>query len=120
MRTAVLVKVVDGEIGPFDASALEWALSRGDEVTVLSMGPKSWTDVLLPLTRLGVSRVILLSDPVFAGSDTLATATVLAASTAAELAARNAATVLALPGKWTLTLKTSDKATNWLWKTSAS
>lgn len=77
MRTAVLIKVVEGEIGPFDASALEWALSSGGEVTVLSMGPKSWADVLLPLTRLGVGRVILLSDPAFAGSDTLATATVL-------------------------------------------
>ena len=45
----------------------------------------------------------------------LATAKVLAASTAAVLAVRNAAAVLALPGKWTLTLKTLDKATNWLW-----
>ena len=45
----------------------------------------------------------------------LATAMVLAASTAAEPAARSAATVLVLPGKWTLTLKMSDKATNWLW-----
>lgn len=77
MKTAVLVKVVDGEINPFDASAVEWALSLGGEVTVISMGPRTWEGVLLPLTRLGVGRVILLSDPVFAGSDTLATAYVL-------------------------------------------
>ncbi len=80
MRTVVLVKVVDGEINPFDASALEWALSLGGEVAVVSMGPKPWVDVLQPLTRLGVSRVLLLSDPAFAGSDTLATATVLKAA----------------------------------------
>ena len=77
MKTVVLVKVVDGEINPFDAAALEWALSQGGEVTALSMGPRSWESVLLPLTRLGVGRVILLSDPLFAGSDTLATAFVL-------------------------------------------
>ncbi|MBO4283270.1 MAG: hypothetical protein J5958_01480, partial [Clostridia bacterium] len=78
MKTVVLVKVVDGEIGPFDTSALEHALSLAEnEVTVLSMGPPTWEDVLLPLTRLGVKRVILLSDPVFAGSDTLATSYVL-------------------------------------------
>jgi hypothetical protein len=40
----------------------------------------------------------------------LATAKVLAASTAAVPAARNAATVLDLLGKWTRTLKTLDKA----------
>lgn len=78
MKTVVLIKVVDGEIGPFDAAALEHALSLDhNEVTVLSMGPRAWVDVLLPLTRLGVKRAILLSDPVFAGSDTLATAYVL-------------------------------------------
>ena len=77
MKTVVLVKVVDGEINPFDASALEWALSLCGEVTVLAMGPRSWEERLLPLTRLGVGRVILLSDPLFAGSDTLATAYIL-------------------------------------------
>ena len=78
MKIVVLVKVVDGEINPFDASAVEWALSvENGEVTLLSMGPRAWEGVLLPLTRLGVRRAILLSDPVFAGSDTLATAYVL-------------------------------------------
>ena len=67
MRTAVLVKVVDGEINPFDASAVEHALTLGGEVAVVSMGPKPWVDVLQPLTRLGVSRAILLSDPAFRG-----------------------------------------------------
>ena len=80
MKIAVLVKIVDGEINPFDASAVEHALSLGGEVAVLSMGPSPWVDTLQPLTRIGVSRAILLSDPAFAGSDTLATATVLKAA----------------------------------------
>ena len=81
MKIVVLAKAVDGEINPFDQSAIETALScDGGDVTVLSMGPLPWTEILRPLTRLGVGRVILLSDPVFAGSDTLATAYVLAAA----------------------------------------
>lgn len=78
MKTIVLVKVVDGEINPFDKSALEVALSiEKNDVTVISMGPESWTDNLRELTRLGAQRVILLSDKVFAGSDTLATSYIL-------------------------------------------
>lgn len=78
MKTVVLIKVVDGEINPFDQSALETALSKeNNEVTVLSMGPRSWAEILRPLTRLGVKRVVLLSDPVYAGSDTLATSYIL-------------------------------------------
>ena len=45
----------------------------------------------------------------------LATAMALAASTAAEPVAQNAATVRDLLGKWTLTPRMSDKATNSLW-----
>lgn len=65
----------DGEINPFDASAYEAALQiSGAEVTILSMGPISVKDFLVRLTRLGAKKAILLSDPVFAGADTLATA----------------------------------------------
>ena len=79
MKIAVLVKIVDGELNIFDQSALESALSidNGD-VTVLSMGPENTAGRLQSLTRLGVKRVILLSDKMFAGSDTLATSYVLA------------------------------------------
>lgn len=80
MRILVLVKIIDGELNPFDASALEYALQTGGEVTVLSMCPPSAERTLLPLTRLGTSRVILLSDPLYAGSDTLATARILSAA----------------------------------------
>ena len=43
------------------------------EITVLSMGVPSTENMLKALTRLGISRAILLTDNAFAGSDTLAT-----------------------------------------------
>ena len=76
MKVAVCVKIVSGALNPFDESALECALQLSRDVTVLSMGPRTAESVLQPLTRLG-ARVVLLSDPCFAGSDTLATAYVL-------------------------------------------
>lgn len=78
MRTVVCVKQVNGELNPFDACALECALQIPDnEITVLSMGRPAVLDMLQSLTRLGNVRGMLLSDPAFAGSDTLATAYVL-------------------------------------------
>ena len=76
MKILVCVKVIKGEINPFDESALECALQLSDDVTVISMGPKSCAEVLKPLTRLG-AKVVLISDSVFAGSDTLATSYIL-------------------------------------------
>ena len=76
MKIVVCAKVIQGELSPFDEAALECALRLSEDVTVLSMGPLKTKDALLPLTRLG-AKVILLSDSVFAGSDTLATAYVL-------------------------------------------
>ena len=76
MKILVCVKVIKGEINPFDESALECALQLSDDVTVISMGPKSYVDVLKPLTRLG-AKVILISDNAYAGSDTLATSYIL-------------------------------------------
>lgn len=75
MRIVVCVKQVGGEINPFDAAALEYALCLPDaEIILLSMGPEKTVDMLLELTRLGADQAILLCDPAFAGSDTLATA----------------------------------------------
>ena len=48
MKILVCVKVVKGEINPFDESALECALQLSDDVTVISMGPKSCAEVLKP------------------------------------------------------------------------
>jgi len=77
-KILVLAKITEGELNPFDCAALEAALSVPEaEVTVLSMCPPSAEGALRALTRIGVSRVILLSDRVYAGSDTLATSYVL-------------------------------------------
>lgn len=78
MKILVCLKVIEGDLNPFDACALEAALTLSDErVTVLSMCPPSATERLKQLTRLGDLDVILLSDNAFAGSDTLATAYIL-------------------------------------------
>ena len=76
MKIVVCVRQgLDGLLSPFDAAALEEALSIPQaEVTLLSMGPASAKDFLLSLTRLGAPEAILLSDSRFAGADTLATA----------------------------------------------
>ncbi len=73
--TVCIRRLSNGDINPFDASAYEAALRLpGTEVTLLSMGPLPVKDFLEGLTRLGAARAILLSDPAFAGADTLATA----------------------------------------------
>ena len=78
MKIAVCVKIVEGELNPFDECALEEALKiPNSEVYVVSMCPLSTKDKLHSLTRLGVKKVFLLSDIAFAGSDTLATAYIL-------------------------------------------
>ncbi|MBE7053147.1 MAG: hypothetical protein E7391_02600 [Ruminococcaceae bacterium] len=76
MKILVCVKVIKGEVNPFDASALECALTLSNDVTVISMGPQSAKETLKPLTRLG-AKVKLISDALYAGSDTLATSYVL-------------------------------------------
>ena len=40
MKILVCVKVISGEINPFDESALECALRLSSDVTVVTMGPK--------------------------------------------------------------------------------
>ncbi len=76
MKILVCVKVIKGEINPFDESALECALQMSNDVTIVSMGAKATEEALKPLTRLG-AKVVLISDTVFAGSDTLATSYIL-------------------------------------------
>lgn len=76
MKVLVCVKVSKGEINPFDESALECALSLSDDVSVISLGPASAGNALIPLTRLG-AKVTLISDSLYAGSDTLATSYIL-------------------------------------------
>jgi electron transfer flavoprotein beta subunit len=70
-------------INPLDKHALEAALSireaQEGEVVVLSMAPPFATPIIREGLAMGADRAVLLSDPVFAGSDTLATAIILAA-----------------------------------------
>ena len=78
-KIVVCIKIVQGEPGPFDGAALETALRwEGARTTVVCLGPKSAREPLEKLSRLGSFRTILISDPIFAGSDTLATARALA------------------------------------------
>jgi len=69
-------------INPLDKHALEAALeikeASGAEVVLLSMAPPDTRSVIREALAMGADRAILLSDKVFAGSDTLATAFILA------------------------------------------
>ncbi|MBQ8605805.1 MAG: FAD-binding protein [Clostridia bacterium] len=88
---------LQGEISPFDACAYEAALRIKDaDITLLSMGAPKTADFLTRLTRLGAKRAILLTDPAFAGADTLATAYAL------SLAVKKLEPQLLLCGRQTL------------------
>ncbi len=69
-------------INPDDKAGLEAALTLKDKydahITVLTMGPAQAKMALQEAYAMGADRVILLTDRVFAGSDTLATSTALA------------------------------------------
>jgi electron transfer flavoprotein beta subunit len=71
-------------ITPDDVAAIEEALVLKDKynatVTVISMGPPQAEKALREALSMGVDRAILLTDRAFAGSDTLATSTILAAA----------------------------------------
>jgi electron transfer flavoprotein beta subunit len=70
-------------INPLDKHAIEAALAtreeQGGEVVLLSMAPVFTQTILREGLAMGADRAVLLSDPAFAGSDTLATAHILAA-----------------------------------------
>ena len=72
------------DLNPFDRPALEVAIrlkeELGGQVTALSMGPNSCAFALYDALAMGVDRGVLISDPAFAGSDTIATSTALAAA----------------------------------------
>jgi len=68
-------------INPFDLFALEMAVQLKKEysgsITAVTMGPKISEEVLWEALALGADRAVLLSDPRFSASDTLATSYVL-------------------------------------------
>ena len=71
-------------INPWDEYAVEECLKlkedHGGQVTVLSLGPADATEALKQGLAMGADQAVLLSDPVFGGGDTLATARALAAA----------------------------------------
>jgi len=72
-------------VNPFDAFALELALSIKDqktdtEIITLSMGPPQAVRSLRETIGMGADSAILISDRVFAGSDTWATSYTLSAA----------------------------------------
>lgn len=76
--TGTLVREgADCIMNPFDAYAVEEALRikehLGGKVAVISMGPMQAKEVLKESLAMGCDEAYLLSDPSFAGSDTLAT-----------------------------------------------
>lgn len=70
-------------INPLDRHAIEEALrlkkSLGGTVVCISMGPPAAEQVMKECLALGADEAFLLSDRIFAGADTLATARCLAA-----------------------------------------
>lgn len=75
---------VESIINPFDLFAVEAALRIKDDtdarVTALTMGPPQAEEALRETLSRGVDEAVLLSDRAFAGSDTWATSTTLAAA----------------------------------------
>ncbi len=75
---------VRGEASSFDVRALLGALrlrdAHGGEVVALTMGPAAASEALVHCLALGADRGVHVCDAAVAGSDTLATARVLAAA----------------------------------------
>lgn len=75
---------MDSVTNPFDEFALEEALltreNHDGEIIAISMGPEKAMDVLRNCLALTVNEVKLCSDAALVGSDTFATASVLAAA----------------------------------------
>jgi electron transfer flavoprotein beta subunit len=71
---------------PLDEYAIEECVrlreAHGGQVTVLSMGPAAAINAVKRGLAMGADRAVLLSDAAFEGSDSLATARVLAAAVA--------------------------------------
>ena len=75
-QTQTLIREgIPSVINPLDKHAIEAALSirdaHGGEVVLLSMAPPSAASTLREGLAMGADRAVLLSDRMFAGSDTL-------------------------------------------------
>lgn len=84
-RTMLLRRAeVPAVINPLDRNAIEQAVAlrtaAGGTVTVVSMAPREAEEQMAEALAMGCDRAYLLSDPAFAGADSLATARCLAAA----------------------------------------
>ena len=77
---------IENVLNPFDEYAIEEALklkeASGSDttVTILTMAPESGREVVRKALAMGADNAAMLSDPAVGGSDTMATARVLAAA----------------------------------------
>ena len=80
-RMTLIRDGVESIINPLDRIALEAALDlkqkEGGRISVLTMGPSKSEEALREAMAAGADEAILLTDPGFAGSDTLATSKVI-------------------------------------------
>ena len=84
VTNTIMRQGVPAVVNPYDLVSLEEALRIRDRfgarVTVLSMGPKMAIDALRKCVSFGADDAVLITDRVFAGSDTLATSYALASA----------------------------------------
>lgn len=91
--TAATVSVEDGKISggdsplvlnPWDEFAVEEALrtkeAHGGQVTALSLGPQEAREALKQALAMGCDSAVLVTDPAFEGTDSLATSKAIAAA----------------------------------------
>ena len=80
-RMTIIREGVESIINPLDRVALEAAMvlrgMEGGTVTVLTMGPPQSEEALREAIAVGADEAVLLTDPAFAGADTLATSHVI-------------------------------------------
>lgn len=91
--TAATVTVQDGKVSwgdaplvlnPWDEYAVEQALlskeEHGGKITAISLGPEDAKEALKTALAMGADEAIILSDPAFAGADTLVASKIIAAA----------------------------------------
>ncbi|RPH65262.1 MAG: nitrogen fixation protein FixA [Burkholderiales bacterium] len=84
VTNTIMRQGVPAVVNPYDLISLEEALRIKDRfgagITVLSMGPKMAAEALRKCVSYGADDAILITDRVFAGSDTLATSYALSSA----------------------------------------
>jgi electron transfer flavoprotein beta subunit len=84
VTNTIMRQGVPAVVNPYDLVSLEEALRIKDRfgarITVLSMGPKMAAEALKKCVSFGADDAILITDRVFAGSDTLATSYALSSA----------------------------------------